>query len=246
VSARSGHADEMEPQRDTQALLIGHTAHAAVFEPDIFDANYVRAPAFGDQRKPANKEAKQQWEAGNANKIVVPRDDYTTALRVRDNVMAHPLAHDLLTGAGKNELTVVGEYDGELTKARVDRLTKYKGLPCVVDLKTYRQQLTPKNIRDEVTYRHYYAKSAWYLDRLADHAEAERRFIFIFANNCKPWDVAVYELEQEAISQGRRDYRAAFLRWRDGKATGVYPGIAPMMRTTSIGSWCFDGDLYDD
>lgn len=244
-SAKMGREKMLEPQQDTQAMLIGHAAHSALFEPDLFDELYIERPAFpGHHASNKYKAKKAEWEAEHDGQVVLSAEEHDTALRIREEVFAHPEAAEAMAGPGKNELTVIGEHEGEPSKGRLDRLTKVNGWPAIVDLKTFRKPLTPKSISDEITYRRYHLKAAWYLDLLEAlyPAEEPRQFWFIFANNCSPWDVTFRELDEASIDQGRREYRRAFKRWRDGRATGIYPGAMPGRGIVSIAAWAFDGD----
>ncbi len=243
-SAKAGRSTMLEPQEDTAALMVGRAAHAAVFEPDEFDRLYVPLPAFdGHPSSNKYKEAKAAWLAENGDKVTLKADEYDAARYVRDAVLQHPLARDLVSGKGLSEVSAAWTCKDEPAKGRFDRVTSFEGWPVMADLKTFRKPLSLFNIETEITVRMYHLQAAWYLDGAAQIApiDGDRRWFFIWANNCAPWDVRVTELDRESIDQGRRDYELAFSRLLHGRKTGRWPGISTNLDVVSIRKHGFDG-----
>jgi hypothetical protein len=229
-----------EPQEDTQSLVIGHAAHTAVLEPDLFDTLYAAYPKseyveqFGHPNSKAYKAARDAWYAKHEDACIMTDEEHEAALRIRKAVMGHGLARSLLVeNKGKPELTVIVEQDETRLKGRIDRLTSYNGYPAIVDLKT----INPMGdvLRPHVVerYLHRYAihiQMAWYLDLLNAHAEADRMPVIVFVENVPPHDVAVYPVDDAAIEQGRREARSYLHQLKQCRESGYWPGYAREMQ----------------
>jgi exodeoxyribonuclease VIII len=126
------------PRAESDAAEIGTATHCALLEPERFAIEYRQQPAF-DKRTNAGKAAAVEFEAAMADKIVLSHDDYVLVTAMRDSVLAHPHARELLTGDGVSESSIVFELNGVRCKCRPDRLpasVRINGRPVIVDLKT--------------------------------------------------------------------------------------------------------------
>jgi exodeoxyribonuclease VIII len=96
----------IHPPQPTAAMDFGTALHCAVLEPIRFSKEYIAAPKV-DRR---TKEGKATWaafEADNADKSVMDADDFLTVQRMRESAWAHPIAKQLLSGQGHNEVGAV-------------------------------------------------------------------------------------------------------------------------------------------
>src|SRR5688572_19307301 len=124
------------PPEPTEALDLGDATHAAVLEPPRFEADFIAAPAI--ERR--SKQGKTAWKAfmeANRSRIVLPADDYTMCLAMRDAVWADESeVKAILSAPGRNELSFVWR-DLEtqlLCKGRCDRLVRWNGWTVVPDV----------------------------------------------------------------------------------------------------------------
>ena len=126
------------PREESDAAEIGTATHCALLEPERFATEYRQQPAF-DKRTNAGKAAAAEFEAAMSGKTVLSNDEYALVTAMRDSVLAHPHARELLTSDGVSEASILFELNGVKCKCRPDRLpssARINGRPVIVDLKT--------------------------------------------------------------------------------------------------------------
>ena len=61
-----------------------------------------------------------------------------------------------------------------------------------------------------------------------------------------PWELAVYELDPEALEQGRREHETQMARYAEGLRTGVWEGYPARVRPISLPRYAIREDTDDD
>ncbi len=117
------------PSEPSQAFVIGDAFHGLVLEPERFDAEYALGLDCGKRTK-ADKEAWAEWLAEHPLQTALKHEEWDAVHAMREAVLAHPTAAEIMDGEGQNELTMVWEdpATGTLCKGRADRLTTLDGL----------------------------------------------------------------------------------------------------------------------
>jgi len=232
------HAREYmtQPREDTSALMVGEASHYAILEPSLFPDRY-HVPPECDRR---TKEGKAIWADFLASLppegVALKADEYNRAKAMALAVHRHAEAERFLVGPGMNEATVLFERDGVPCKARPDRVTTADEWTWIVDVKTCRSA-SPHGFAKAVAEYGYHLKAAWYLDALNAIAPMERRFLFVAVENTPPHAVALYELTDEAIGQGREDCGSALATYRECKESGVWPGFPTEVSYLDLPRW---------
>ena len=234
-SAAHARCYMMEDEADTPALVVGRAVHTAVLEPGEFVGQYV-ANIPGDGRTKAVKEARAELKADNPNAEILSAADFRTCESVRDAVWDHPTAKELLSGKGFNEVVMVAELQGVLCKARLDRLTEFEGYSCIVDLKTTEDASPGKMAKSMANYG-YSTQSSFYLDVTAAVSDVPRKFIHICVEKTAPFAVAVYQLDELALEQGRNDYQRYLAEYKQAKESGLWPGYPSGVQPMELPSW---------
>lgn len=215
--------------KETAALRRGQLLHLAVLEPAEYERRVVIAPETDDDfrgtgakaRREAWKAELARWRAGlPTDAIVMAPDDpelgriagMVAALRSKKTAAAKA-ARGLLFGAGgESELAVTWrDEDPELAqpmgcRARLDRLL-VRTSALVVDLKTS-EDPSADAFSTAIARYGYHRQAAWYCH--AGHAlvgTSLPRFAFVVVRSEPPHEVAVYELEAEAIAAGDHENR---------------------------------------
>ncbi len=251
---------------ETACLVVGHASHTAVLEPDKLDKDYAVFPDMGilasldkEYKSPRAskeyKEAKAAWYDAHEGQSVLTAGEYDRAVRTREACEAHPVASALLFGGqGLNELTAIGEIKvpGEVifSKARIDRLTEYNGMPCLVDLKTIdpgKGPLTQRLIDQQMHKFKYHQQVSWYMGVMQNVKPVTdgRVGILVFVQSGPPYDVACFEVGAESIYQGQVANRRAVDTIMNGRATGLWPGFSDSMMTAQLPDYAFDADELD-
>jgi hypothetical protein len=227
--------------RESEALRKGWAVHVAVLEPDRFAAEFVAAPKL-DRRTKDGKAAWAEFQAAAAGMLVLTEEEMALCLEMRRSVWAHPTASALLSGEGVNEASLLwtDRTTGERCKGRLDRLTSLNSRPLIVDLKTA-EDASRKAFERSVYNFGYHRQAAMYLDgadRLAPH---ERSFVWIVVEKAPPWCVAVYEIEEAALSIGQDEWRKHLRTYADCKARNEWPGYDVGVDYCGLPAWAYRG-----
>jgi len=228
------------PEEDTDSLRVGDAVHVAVLEPERFEREYVKAPKF-NKRTNAGKADAAQWVKDHPTQAALLPEEWDLAVALRDAVRANPIARQILSGVGHNELTAIWKdpTTSLICKGRIDRLTTYRDYSTVVDIKTARDAGRRAFAKAVYDYG-YNSQAAYYLDGLNILSPRSRRFFHIVAEKEPPYCVALYELDPPAIEEGRRRYRRALDQFAECQMTGVWPGYPADVDALDIPKWSYE------
>lgn len=185
-----------------------------------------------------SKAAKEQRDAARADGAVpVLRSEYDAARAMRQAVFDHPVAGALFT-SGSAELS--GYWQDEPTDIRLrfrpDWLTGHINRVTCIDYKTTISANPDEFVRSVAKYG-YHQQAAWYLDGLAANGIDGARFLFVAAEKTPPHPVSVIELDDEAITEGRRLNRLAIDTYARCTETGVWPAYGDDITLISLPAW---------
>lgn len=219
------------------ALDFGTLFHAVTLEPDNLD-HYVPADAEAigvkaDGSKAEKPEATKAWRTFVADavadgKIVIPRDWWERANRMRDAVAAHPEAAALVFGDGRAEVSAFAvDAAGLRHKARPDVLIA----GGIVDLKSTAVKPGEDNLTRLVINFLYDLSAAHYLT-VADLLGLDvHTFTWVFVNKVEPFRVTVADADQLLIERGRV-LRARALERLTNPAVEPYQGATGRLLLT--------------
>ena len=228
--------EKTHPKEQTAAMALGQATHVAVLEPDRFEGLYAQAPKV-DRRTKAGKEQWAAFQLENDHKTVLSADDFDLCTAMSEAVWEHPLAAEILKGAGQNEISVVwADDDGLICKCRLDRLTSFDGWTHAVDLKTCKDG-SPGGFSKAVGNFDYHMQAAHYLDGLSAHDPRERKFTFIAVENTAPHAVAVYSLSDWCVDQGRDEMEAIRKAVAEARETDVWGGYPNEVVELELPRW---------
>lgn len=232
----------------SSALAFGSLVHSLVFEPDDVSRLYVVADV--DRRTKAGKEFAASVDA--ANQVLVKPGDYQRAETIARRVRTSPLVAPYLPGA-RHELTV--EWTHPATnlrcKGRLDWI--HEPTRTLLDLKTAR----------DIGRRFFgrQAASLGYVGQLGGmYRDACRyglgwepaRILVVAVESAPPYDLAVYQLDSQAIEAGEALVDSLLARVAECEASGTWPGAHPEIETLDVPGWYYGdgGDsltiTYDD
>lgn len=239
ISALQGRHEMTQPEDATKDMVFGGAFHTAILEPELFEQTYAIMPDFpGHHNSKAYKELKAEWEEANRDSVKLTTDEVRRLRGMQKSVMAHPTARALLTGKGKNELSIVwtDKDTGEACKGRIDRLVRVEGKVldataggsaiCIVDPKKTSRIVSFDN---EIVKYGYFGQLAFYRDGVAaiEGVDPDTITVIILAvQDEEPYDVVPY-LMSDAITHGRRLYRRLIRTFTGCKRDDRWPGICP-------------------
>lgn len=239
VSARRGKAamDRQLKIASEEALLVGRLVHTATLEPHLLDAEYVVAPSV-DRRTKQGKAEYAAFLEGVGTRTVVSPSQMDLAQAIRDAVRAHPLASEILAAAGAAaEVSQFWTTLGEPCKGRLDWLVPdWGGDPLIFDLKTT-VDASPNGFARACANFKYHMQAYAYSEGYAQVTGVRPRFFFGAVEKEPPYDVALYELEEDAIDRGREIYLAAIETYQQAVQSGNWPGYSDRVVRLSLPPW---------
>jgi hypothetical protein len=223
-----------EPREETPALRFGRVFHSFILEPDTCR---IAAWTGGNRSTRAGKAEWEEFQQANAGAEVVSADEFLVLHGMRDAVYAHPRAKQLLSIAGRAELSkwAYEPQSGELCRVRPDRLLD---MGLALDLKSAKDA-SPRGFAKACAERRYHVQAAFYPDMLGLDDKA---FLFVAVEKEPPYAVAVYELEPEAVEFGRYLYQRDLMRLAECKISKAWPAYSDEIKTLSLPAWATKGE----
>lgn len=222
------------PREDTSRLAFGRAVHTAVLEPDRFPLEYV---VWDGARR-----AGAEWSAfalANANRTILRRDEYETALAVRDAVMGHKEAGRLLRRRGVAEQTITwtDKATGLACKARPDWMTGR----TLTDLKTTGD--VDAFAFGRVAARLCYHGQLGFYRMAARQVKRGKWAVRIIAVEADaPHDVAVFKVPDDVLDLGEELAHDLLREVAECRDTGDWPGKYPGLQTLRMPEWIYGSD----
>lgn len=207
------------PSVGSDEVDLGTHVHCAILEPDVFASTYRKAPAGRSTQADRARFDAFLASCSASGKIALDADTYDMVIAMRDSIMAHPTARDLLTGDGISESSIFGELEGVRVKCRPDRIAE--GRHILVDVKKVDDI---RHIARSIQEFRYYVQAAFYSDIYEQWTGHEPRFIFVAVGQRRSigrHPVRVFELEQAWVDAGRQEYKDDLERVREMEEFGI-------------------------
>lgn len=210
-------------------FTLGSAAHCAILEPDEFEKRYaVYEPV-------RNGKAWEEWQKEHPGVQSLKPHEMAKAIRIRDAVYGHRIARSLLQG-GRAEWTVTwtDEATGLACKSRVDYLRP----DFLLDLKSARDP-SPAAFTRTASALGYPPKMSFYHDgaTAARFIDGKHRPYIIAVQSDEPYDVACFQLSQDAMLYGRGFYRSLLRRLLECTEANYWPGVAPDLQELGISAY---------
>ena len=223
----------LDPKRPasepTAAMRLGTFVHTAVLEPNDLDRRYaVCATRKGSTTY--NKLIEKGIEP-------VTQAQWDQALAMCDAVRNHPEAAWLLS-EGKAEQSVW--WDDEQFEMRCKCRPDWWNGDIVIDLKTT-QDASPRGFALSVAKWRYHVQQMHYLQ-----GTEAARFIFVAVEKEYPFNVGVYELDNEACGIGEELRQRDMNRIKICKERNQWPGYSNDISTLSLPSYATNIELSPD
>lgn len=228
---------------DSAALRDGRLIHTATLEAHTLEARY----AVTDLDRRGTK-AWQEEEAAavSSGRELLKRGDFDLALRVRDAVMSHPIARDLLAPGMLAEASVFWQDrdTGLECRARMDVMRPTDLL--LADVKTTQNASADDFGRSAAKFL-YHWQAVFYRDGItkAPGGFRPKSFFFIVVEKEAPHLCAVYEMSRAALDQAERDVAAAMQEYAECLRANNWPGYPETVVTLDLPAWAYDeGSIY--
>jgi len=199
------------PER-SPALDFGCALHDAILLPEVFESTYVKAIDC-DRRTKVGKEKFDEFCKTAADKIIIPKDDYTKIIAMRDRVMSVEACRRMLKGRAEVSMFWIDEETGIQCKGRMDL---YRDDSIILDLKTT-QNASKKAFSKSIVDYGYDRAGAFYLDGITKiTGRPHGVFAYIAIEKEPPFELGLYILGQRSIDNGRALYKKDLQKYIEG------------------------------
>ena len=185
------HITKTAPRQESAAMALGSAIHAAILEPERFDADYACIPPQCDDKR---TKAYKEWAAAHEGKKHLKQDEWLPIEKLRQSIRHDKMASTFLN-SGRVETEHFWESFGVRCRAKMDWLTGR----FVIDIKTCQDATENAFAKDAKFYR-YDLQAAHYLS-----AGVADRFIFVACETTSPYRVRCYELGDVDLQRANED-----------------------------------------
>jgi hypothetical protein len=211
--------------KETTALRLGTAAHVAVLEPERFSSQFAiwarRSEKTGNLC-PKNGQWWESFQGENVGRDIITIDEAEYAMAIQRAVRADPDAMKYLE-QGDPEVTLQWTLRGRQSKGRLDWLTMIDGRPYLVGLKSARD--CREYIFGYQAWKlGYHLQWAYYFDGYEFITDVQPGMKEIVVENTPPHAVAVYNIPDDIIQQGRDEYLVLHDQLLDCERAGEWPG----------------------
>lgn len=224
-------------RKESPSLRFGTLIHSAILEPHHIERRFHVVDLA---RLDGRTKAYQAEEEKACGREIVKRGDLDEALRIRDAVMRHPIARELLDGhnAVATEVSAywIDEATGLLCRGRVDAMRR--DMRILIDLKSCAGADREEFGKSVNNYR-YHWQTAFYEDGVsaAPGGFPPEAFVFLAVEKEPPYLVGAYEVEPGDVDLGRDEVRIQLERYAECVRTDHWPGLSETLETVSLPPW---------
>lgn len=240
-----------EPREPSPALNLGDAAHAIVLEPERLEAHYFPAPTE-QKRYAAERKAWKAAEEENPNKTPLRPSEWGHLQQIRDAVMRHPYARELVEHAVAHDMVEVSAVwdcpdTGVRCKLRVDGISRFQGAACIFDVKTC-LDASVRYWQRHIPRYWYHAQGAHYLAGLQTlyPTATPRAFYFLAVEKKPPYGIMVHELNPHDAEVGALKVREWLRAWAECESTGRWPNYPVEIGRPLLPEWAAQVEGIED
>ena len=227
-------------KKQTESMNYGKLCHMAILEGKRFQERHIVIPDFGDLRKTINKQGKtafvEEKLALYPDAVFLDEDDFDTIMSSIDALLSHTHASKLLSN-GAPEVT--GFYrdpiTGLLLRSRIDFLSY--NLNCQVDIKTTRETRWESFRRSFEGLRYDFQMAMYDESIFQINKTKPNHTVNITIDNQFPYEVEVYEIDEEYKLTGAYEYRNALDKLKIAIDTMSFPRKNKEIIFTEMSPW---------
>lgn len=226
-----------ENPMQSKAMGIGTLVHMLILEPGLAEQRVKVAPKV-DRRTKDGKAAYEDFTASlPKDAIVIDADEHQTLMRIRDSLMSHSFAKDVIGRKGATKENVgfwVHEETQVFCKIRPDLM--FLADDVVVDIKTT-QLGHPVKFQKDMYNFNYDMQAAFYMDGYKAITGKNCQFFFLTVESSGPHDIACYQAKDKVYGFGKTRYEKAIRTFADCFKDDKWPGYAEAIVPLDLPHW---------
>ena len=218
------------PDQETEAMIIGRAVHSAILTPDLFEKEYVCAPAC-DKRTKAGKELWESFCLANVGKEVLKADQFEECKKISSSVLSSPKIKNMLS-KGLSEQTYLYEVDGVDMKSRFD----FDAEEFICDVKTTKDASIGSFSKDFVNYGY---DLQFGLYQYAKFLKTGKNVpvIILAVEKEAPYDYSVFKVPEVYLENGLRKAKKLIAIYKKCKDADAWPGLSKEVNELEILPW---------
>lgn len=203
----------------TTAMIFGSAYHTKILEPHLFDGEYFALPEL-DRRTKEGKALYQVMLENNIGKQVLTNDQCMQLDQMSWVVNDHPEAMQIINGARmENSLFWVDAETEIACKVRPDIWNE----GIIGDLKTT-DNASEWAFRNSLEQYGYHIQAAMIREGFLRVLNKDiQDFVYIVQEKTAPYAIALYILSEEALEEGRNEFRRLLYLLSECKQTRSWP-----------------------
>lgn len=212
----------------TEAMALGHVVHCLSLEPMAYAERFIVMPKM-DRRTNAGKAAYEEFQSLANGKEVITKDDAETAKACTKALLSHDQLGPLFSRKAIVEKRINFACNDVAMRCKPDWVAPEMKL--IIDVKTT-SDASPAGFSKSIASFGYARQAALYRDAVAFEYGVDCRFLFAVVCTNPPYEVACYELTDEALSAGMEEAvglideykaRCESNNWLPAWSSGVVP-----------------------
>jgi exodeoxyribonuclease VIII len=238
------------PSVPSPALIMGQAVDTLVFEPELWDKEFIIAPEINRR----TKAGREEWESlidgcSKSNRTLISNADHFEALQTAKAIRTNPVMVDILS-SGKTQQTFIWRDPATelLCKCRsdwYDEKTK-----TIYDLKTALDG-SPEAFSKAIANFGYHIQAAFYSDGIRACGKPVERFVFCVmekpndrdGTKASPELMSFYELNVEDIQAGQDSYSSGLAAINFCIMTNDWSGYTDQILPIGRPAWARRNDM---
>lgn len=220
-----------KPEREeTASMRMGTMVHTFLLEPEKFEQLYYHVEA-----KPRKgTKAYDELAVVASGREIIGSEEMKLLRQIQRSIQAKKDARDLLkNGQAEQSIYWKDAETGVLCKARPDYMTN----SYIVDLKTTRCASWAEFSKSIASYG-YHRQAAMQLDAMeAISGIKHTNFINICVETERPYIVSVFVMDNDALDQGRVQYKRGLEIFKECQASNNWPDYVPELEQIGLPAW---------
>lgn len=225
-------------RKSTDAFDLGSAVHTLVFEPDEFAKRFYCIHEVPKRNTTIGKAAYIGMEKAAAGRVILDKTDRETAAWMALNITSHSVWKSQKgnkSGCIEDSLAWIDSESGILLRSRPDFYTD----DIIIDLKTTKDS-SPHAFQKAVSDYAYHRQGALAIDGLTKLTGRPYTDVVLFVvDKNPPHFVRCYVMTENAISQGRYEYKYAAAEYQRCISTGVWEAYPEIIEDLDIPSWSY-------
>lgn len=230
-----------QPQKQTEALMLGTAIHCAVLEPDEFPYRFAVMPEGINASSKIGRELIKELQ--DEGKTPLTQEQYLVVTNTSASARRNPVVKYLLDKGGISERSIYWRdpETGVLCKMRPDYMIE----PCaefpdgiMFDLKSAEDASPAGFAKGAYNYR-YHQQADWYTSGFQQTYGTSKRPPFLFGafEKLPPFAGKVYPASVRQIELGRILNRRGLLILAECQRTGIWPGYDTDLTPLDLPPW---------